>query len=150
MVTTVGLEDDVLDMLNSLITLDYDAAEAYRAAIERLERPEYQDALSDFLADHLRHTTELAAHVRVFGGTPAERPGMKSLLTTAKVAMGNIVGDGGVLRAMLSNEEDTNMAYERAAAHVGLSHNLRALLDSNLEDERRHRNWIEQALAKAA
>jgi len=150
MVTTVGLEEDVIEMLNSLITLDYDAAEAYRAAIERLETAEYQDAMSDFLADHLRHTTEVAALVKLFGGVAAERPGMKSMVTTGKVALGDIVGDSGILRAMLSNEEDTNTAYERAAMHVALPDNVRTLLDSNLQDERRHRGWIEQALENAS
>jgi hypothetical protein len=31
--------------------------------------------MGDLLADQLRHTTELAALVRVFGGVPAERAG---------------------------------------------------------------------------
>jgi hypothetical protein len=73
---------------------------AYRAAIERLEKAENQDMMGDVLADHLRHTTELAALVRVFGGVPAERPGMKSMMTTGKVVLGDIIGDGGILRAM--------------------------------------------------
>ena len=37
MVTTVGTESGVIDMLNDLIQLDYDAIQAYEAAIGRIE-----------------------------------------------------------------------------------------------------------------
>lgn len=147
MVTTVGLQDEPIDLLNALITLDYDAAEAYRAAISRLERPEYQNRLSDFLADHVRHTTELSALVRQLGGTPPEGPGAKSLMTTGKVAMANIAGDVAILRAMLSNEGDTNTAYERATEHTNLPENASALVAGNLSDERRHKVWLEKAIS---
>ncbi len=43
--------------------------------------------MGDLLADQLRHTTELAALVRVFGGVPAERAGMKSMMPTGRVAL---------------------------------------------------------------
>jgi hypothetical protein len=81
MVTAVGLEDEVADMLNSLSSLEYDAAETYRAAVEHLEEPVYQDAMSYFLADHLRHATELGAHVPFLGGIPAEGLELKATMT---------------------------------------------------------------------
>jgi hypothetical protein len=51
-----------------------------------------------------------------------------------------------VLRAMKSNEDDTNTAYERAAARSDLTLELQALLRRSLDDERRHRAWIVNAL----
>jgi rubrerythrin len=150
MVTTVGLQDDPVALLNALITLDYDAVEAYRAAIDRLEQANYKQTLSEFLADHVRHTTELSAVVRGLGGTPPEGPGAKSLMTKGKVAMANIAGESAILRAMLSNEGDTNTAYERASKHDNLPENARALIDGNLNDERRHKAWLEQVLSSKA
>ncbi|WP_119305003.1 ferritin-like domain-containing protein [Dongia deserti] len=150
MVTTVGLQDDPIALLNALITLDYDAVEAYRSAIDRLDEASYKQTLSEFLSDHIRHTTELSAVVRGLGGTPPEGPGAKSLMTTGKVAMADIAGDGAILRAMLSNEGDTNTAYERASEHDNLPENARELIDGNLSDERRHKAWLEQVLSSKA
>jgi rubrerythrin len=147
MVTTVGLQDDPIDLLNALIELDYDAAEAYRAAIDRLEEPRYREALREFLDDHLRHTRELSALVSAVGGTPPDGPGAKSMLTAGKVAMADLAGDSAILRAMLSNEGDTNTAYERAAEHSQLPENARSLVAGNLSDERRHQAWLEQAIS---
>lgn len=42
MVTTVGTESDLVDMLNNLIQLDYDAIDAYDTAIDRLDSAEYK------------------------------------------------------------------------------------------------------------
>ncbi len=150
MVTTVGLQDEPLDLLNALITLDYDAVEAYRAAIERLEQPSYRETLNEFLGDHLRHTKDLSALVRSQGGTPPEGPGMKSMMTAGKVAMADLAGDSAILRAMLSNEGDTNTAYERAAEHRNLPDHMRDLVGRNLNDERRHKAWLEQTLSTQA
>jgi rubrerythrin len=150
MVTTVGMQDDPVALLNALVSLDYDAVEAYRAAIDRLDQANYKQTLSAFLADHVRHTTELSALVRGLGGTPPEGPGAKSLMTKGKVAMADIAGDGAILRAMLSNEGDTNTAYERASGHDNLPEKARELVNGNLGDERRHKAWLEQVLASKA
>jgi hypothetical protein len=37
----------------------------------------------------------------------------KQWLTKGKVVLANLIGDGTILSAMLSNEVDTNTAYER-------------------------------------
>jgi len=49
---------------------------------------------------------------------------------------------------MKSNEDDTNEAYERAVAREGLPSRLQQILQQNLQDERRHRAWIEARLAE--
>jgi hypothetical protein len=45
---------------------------------------------------------------------------------------------------MKTNEDDTNTAYERACARNDVTPELQLLLRRNLNDERRHRTWIEQ------
>ena len=48
---------------------------------------------------------------------------------------------------MKSNEDATNAAYEKATREPTITIRLRGLLERNLNDERRHRAWIEQRLA---
>ena len=46
MTTTVGTETTLESLLEDLIQLDYDAADAYQAAIDRLENSSYRTRLS--------------------------------------------------------------------------------------------------------
>ena len=54
-------------------------------------------------------------------------------------------GDRSALQAMRGNEELTNRSYE-AALKEKLPADVRALLEKNLADERRHLAWIKDAL----
>jgi uncharacterized protein (TIGR02284 family) len=147
MVTTVGTESTLVDTLNNLIQLDYDAIEAYDAAIDRLDNAEYKARLKEFRADHVRHTRDLGAAVTGLGGKPARQGGAKSLLTRGKVMMADLMGDRAILQAMRSNEDDTNTAYERAVKAADGTPAVATALRAGLDDERRHRAWIEQALS---
>lgn len=144
MPTRVGEETDPLRMLEHLMALDYDAVEAYQAAIDRVENAEYRRSLESFKADHERHVRELEPVIQELGGDPATGPGAKSMLTKGKVQMGSLAGDQAILRAMLSNEEETNYAYEKAFPQVPSK--ARDLLMRGREDERRHWNWIASKL----
>ncbi len=146
MVTTIGTESRLPDLLTNLIHLDYDAIEAYRTAVERLDDSSLAETLRGFMADHERHTRDLSAALTHLGHTPPTGGDMKQILTTGKVAMADLLGDKSILQAMKTNEDDTNTAYERAAAHGSVTPDLKTVLDGNLADERRHRAWIEQAI----
>lgn len=146
MVTTVGTETSLPDLLTNLIHLDYDAIEAYRTAVERLDDAALAETLRGFMADHERHTRDVSAALTRLGHTPPTGGDMKQLLTTGKVAMADMFGDKAILQAMKTNEDDTNTAYERAVGHAEVTPDIRGLLDSNLGDERRHRAWIEETL----
>lgn len=146
MVTMVGTESELVDLLMDLIKLDYDAIDAYRSAIEKLKNRRFADQLQSFCNDHERHTKNLRPFVQELGGKVPTGGDAKSLLTTGKVAMGALMGDKAILMAMKTNEDDTNTAYERAVGHKGLTVEMRKVLSSNLSDERRHRTWIEQTM----
>lgn len=140
MVTKVGTENDRLEMLQNLIKLDHAAVEAYQAAIDRLDNPAWREQLAEFKADHMRHIRELSPLVQHMGGEVPESGGAKEMLTQGKVAMSAIMGDDAILRAMKSNENDTNTAYENAAENAPPE--AREILQRGLADERRHCNWI--------
>jgi uncharacterized protein (TIGR02284 family) len=146
MTTTVGTEKTLESLLEDLIQLDYDAADAYQAAIDRLENSRFRSALAEFKLDHLRHITELGDILSSMGRTPPKEGRMKALVAKGKVVIAGLMGDESILQAMRTNEADTNTAYERAVNFKGLQANTRDVLERGLEDERRHCEWILETL----
>lgn len=148
MVTLVGLETDFKEVVVDLIRLDFDAVEAYEEAIVRLSDESLRGPMREFMQDHIRHTRQLAPLAQRLGEEPPREAGAKSLLTQGKVVLADLFGDRAILMAMKTNEEDTNTAYERALNHEDLPSEARDLIRRNLEDERRHRAWIIDAIDK--
>jgi uncharacterized protein (TIGR02284 family) len=134
--------NEVVSVLNNLIELDYDAIEAYKAAIDRLSGLSDKQQLGEFLADHRRHVTELSLIVRNFGSEPRKHGDIKQVLTKGKVVLGGLIGERSVFEAMKSNEDDTNRIYEKATNEPGMPVDVLAVLERNLADERRHRAWF--------
>lgn len=148
MVTTVGTEKDIYALLVSLAELDYDAIEAYEAAIERVENASFRKQLAQFKDDHVRHTEELGRLLTEAGYEAPSEGNLKAVLTRGKVVIAGLTGDKAILLAMRTNEEDTNVAYERANKHPEASGAILEILRKGLEDERRHRDWILQQLSR--
>ncbi|MEX1198550.1 MAG: DUF2383 domain-containing protein [Pseudohongiellaceae bacterium] len=132
---------EIVSDLNNLIELDYDAIAAYQAAIERLETDAYKMKLTEFLGDHERHTVELGKLVAGEGGKPSSEGDAKKFLTKGKVVMADLAGDEAILKAMKSNEEQTNSKYEDAVEQ-GYPENIQKVLQRGLADERRHKAWL--------
>lgn len=145
MATRIGTERDPIKMLEHLMALDYDAIDAYQAAIERLSNDEYVSVMQQFKGDHERHITELGPIVTQLGGHPPDGPGAKSLLAAGKVKLAKVMGDEAILRAMRTNESDANTAYEKALSKSPPE--AREVLQRGREDERRHLEWINSTLA---
>jgi rubrerythrin len=137
---------DPIKMLRSLAELDYDMVQAYETAIDRLDDVAMKKGMRVCVDDHRRHIVDLNLQIVDLGGKPWVEDDFRHVLEQGKVFLASVVGDRGVLKAMLSNEEESNQAYARAAAIRGLAPQISRLLDTNLDDERRHRSWIGQAL----
>jgi uncharacterized protein (TIGR02284 family) len=142
-----GIQTNVIDLLNSLIELDYDAIEAYKAAVHRIEDTTIKQQLESFMGDHESHVAKLTPIVARLGGQASTHGDMKQVLTKGKVVVSSVLGDRAILMAMRTNEIDTNTAYERAVAHKKITEDVRDLLRQNLSDERRHLAWIESRLS---
>ena len=69
------------------------------------------------------------------------------VLTAGKGVVAGLLGDAAVLTALKADEEDSNIAYERACDSSIVPARVRTLLRAALGDERRHRTWIAQRLA---
>ncbi len=149
MATMVGTQKQLTKLLNALIELDFDAIEAYRVAIEKIENDGDRGQLGKFMGDHERHVTELQQLVTDLGDEPVVEGDIKAVLTKGKVFLGGIFGDRAILTAMRTNEDDTNTAYERAAARDDLPAHGAAVISRNLADERRHRAYLEARIEAA-
>ncbi len=145
MVTMVGKQAEFSAAVKELIELDYDAVEAYEAAILRLENTVHKGKLGEFMTDHQRHIQEFSALLKKHNcDIPIGPSAGKSWLTKGKVVLANLIGDRAILSAMLSNEEDTNTAYERMNERVDKWADAKDIIRQGLEDERRHKKWFEQ------
>lgn len=142
MVTTIGTETTLEDLLKDLAQLDFDAAAAYQAAIDRLESAQYKAALSEFRDDHLRHTRELGECLRTMGKAAPQEGDMKQILAKGKVVMGGLMGDRSIIEAMRTNEDDTVTAYDRAVGHKDCPRTVLDVLEKAQRDEHRHCAWM--------
>lgn len=146
MTTLVGTQNNFIDAIKELIELDYDAIEAYEAAINRISDEDYKGQLQIFKADHERHVKELNHLLSKHKEKEVTGPSSKQWLTKGKVVLANLVGDKAVLRAMHTNEEDTNTAYKRLNEHNNKWHDAEEILKQGLLDEQKHKRWIETQL----
>jgi uncharacterized protein (TIGR02284 family) len=138
-------EQQVADLLERLITVDYDAIDAYDQAIQRISDTPSKQNLTSFRADHERHVRDLSAHLIKLGKKPPTGGDFKRFLTQGKVVIASLVGDLTILKAMWSNEDTTNREYEEAVrSEIATDASLRTALELCLADERRHRAWIIQ------
>ncbi len=144
MVTFVGTQTNIADAVKSLVELDYDAVEAYETAISRLENLQFKSMLLGFCDDHKRHIRELSAVLRTNAEEPPTAPSAKKWLAQGKVILANLLGDTAILKAMLSNEIDTNTAYEKMANRDDLWDELIDIIKRGLTDERKHKKWMEE------
>ncbi len=149
MVTMVGTEKTLPGLVESLLLLEHDAIAAYDQTISRLQNPTRKQKVAEFKADHERHVRELTALARTVGATAHSEGDAKAYLTTGKVALASMIGDGAILTAMRTNEEDTVTAYDRAARHDEATTDARTMFERAHADELRHREWMSQAAAAA-
>lgn len=152
MATTIGTENNLNALLNHLTQLEYNAIEAYDAAIDRLDNQAHKNTLQQFRLDHVNHTLNLSEHIRSTGENPPEGPSFRQILTTGKIVLADLVGDNAILKAMLSNEADMYEAYHQAVNNPIVTFNLQETLRHNYVDAKKHTHWFESITqpAKAA
>ena len=140
------MADMELAKLRELAQLDVDAIGLYEAAVERVDVPLIRDRLSEFRIDHQRHVQDLNAAITRLGGSDLPRsPDLKGTVLRGFTAVTSMIGNHAALLGMMGNEELTNKSYE-SALELDWAPDLRALIEKNYGDEKRHLAWIKQAL----
>ncbi len=147
MFSRAGSQKRLVDALTTLAALCCDALEACKVAVRRLDDVSDLDELRAFLVDHERHIVDLRFLVSRVGGAPPETSEARRWLARAKVVVVGHVGDGAVLLAIASREDEACVAYERVLARGDLPEGMRAILTKHRAEVRRHREWIEARVA---
>lgn len=136
-------DKDVIQTLNELIQLDFDATKIYDQALEHVDDPIVREDLELFRADHERHIVELTRAVEELGGEVEEvSRDIKGVLLEGMTKLRSATGTLGALRAMRMNEKLTNRSYDKAAGKE-LPAEAFDIVTRGLEDERRHLAAIE-------
>ncbi|HEX8439388.1 ferritin-like domain-containing protein [Archangium sp.] len=135
----------MIQRLNDLIALDYDAVGAYEAAITRVDVESLRMSLRAFQQDHVRHIQDLSRVVTMLGGTPTQKPDLKGFLLKGFTAVTSMMGNEAALQAMRGNEVLTNRTYQMALSE-DWSDEARRIIERNFSDEQRHLAFIEGAL----
>ena len=151
----VGKETDmkdndqkIIDQLNDLIQLDYDAVQAYDLALQHIADADAADDLELFKSDHERHIVELHAVVTVLGGVPKQLGrDLKGILIEGMTKLRSATGTTGALKAMRVNEKLTNKTYEKAL-QIQMPPVAHEIVIINRDDERRHLDAIEAHIAR--
>jgi len=146
--TELHVPKDVIQHLNELIQLDFDAAKTYEQALDRVDDPLVSEDLESFREDHERHILELTRVVEDLGGEVEEvGRDLKGVLLESMTKLRSVTGSLGALKAMRLNEKLTNRTYEKAAG-AELPPIALEVIARNLEDERRHLAAIEEHIER--
>ena len=133
----------VVDHLNKLIQLDFDASLTYKDALVHIDDGAARFDLESFLRDHERHVMELTSIIRDLGGEPISvHRDLKGVVLVGVTKLRSRGGTLGALRAMRMNEKLTNRVYDRAS-EVYMPPIGQVIVLENLADERRHLAAIE-------
>ena len=143
MVTTVGTESTFEKLVQNLLILEHDAIAAYESTIAKLDGESFKTKIAEFKADHDGHVAELTKMAKRLGVEAPTEGDLKEYLTTGKVALASIIGDGTILKAMSTNEIETKLAYDQASKNTAAPGEAQAYFRKAFEDESRHKAWMD-------
>lgn len=141
-----GPGEDPVRILEQLMAMEYDAEEAYQAAIDHLADRRFRGPLIEFKAHHERRLRDLAPLIWRLGGTPPSGPDVQGRLEEGKVWFAQLGGDESILKSMRKNADHAREAYDRALARA--PEEARDVLRRGRDDESRHRDWIDEQIHK--
>lgn len=133
----------LVDDLNDLVQLHYDLIAAYETAIPRLANPAYQKVFREFRDNHGRSIAALSKLIEEYGGEPREKGDLGEPLAKARVMLGKLLNDEGILQAMLVNEQKLDLEYARDLASLTAVPGMEKTLELNRIDDSKRLAWLE-------
>jgi hypothetical protein len=132
--------------LSALLQLEIDATAAYEVAIEHAHGRDLQERLLEARNQHRRHIAELRAALEELGYSPEPAHlDLKGRVWKAIAATAGRLSEDGALVSVLGGEQLACRRYVDARRETKA---YGAILDRNLEDEKRHLEFLQQALAE--
>src|SRR5690554_5101759 len=144
------LDETIIEEINQLLHLASNLCMAYATACRRLDDPRLREDLDLIDHSHDRYRAELGEWIRSHGGQEVGTGDWHSIVERARVVIGDISGDGGILRAMAKNEADMADAYRKLRETPGMPNEVLAIVDRALDHEQRLRVFYEQAVARVS
>jgi hypothetical protein len=141
---------DPVKVLVTLLAMEHEALEAYHYVIPRLENRPDQAMLRGCVADHQRHSVDLADAIASLGGLVPTKAELRPVVAEGPGALQRLAGDHALLQALLLNEQQICAAIGRAAPRTDLPEAIQFLLADILRDEHRHRIALARRVARAA
>jgi rubrerythrin len=138
--------NDILDLLGSLLKVEYDIIQAGNQALSAVDIPNIREQLSIFIGDHERHVSIISAQIREMKEQPFERAAdTRTFFMEGFTPIRSMVGIEGLLQALENDINIINDHYSHALLKE-LPSDLRSKLADIYEDEQRHLQYIVQAL----
>ena len=132
----------VVNTLNMLGHLEFDAMEACDTILDRLEDPGRRSTVEGFKKEHEAHARSLAEEVARLGGTPTSGTAFKRVVKSGRIVIARPGGDKSFLAAMRANEHEAIQRYRRALEIQGLDGHTRGVLEGIMSSEQHQRSWI--------
>lgn len=142
------VQGDLAGLLNRLIRLEFDVAQAYETALHRLDSEDIRAALREQVAERGADIEAIKTRVEALGGKPADTADSYRLLDKARVFFGDIVGDFGILSAMKTNLEELRDSLKAGLDSDGLVAEDREALERAYLSSDRHVRELEELAAK--
>lgn len=134
--------------LSRVYALEIDAARAYHAALNLLFPGPVHDELKLFELEHHRHALVLLdAFLRLGHHPPEHEPDVRGVVIGALTEPDRVLTLEDILERMRGNEQLTSSVYAKTLARA-LPRGVLDLLRPMREDERRHLEWLERAVAR--
>lgn len=150
MTTNERVKKDLADLLNRVIRLEFDVGQAYETALHRLGSEEMRNVLKDQEADHGGHIEQLSKRVEALGHKAADRADYYSILEKARVVLGDVAGDHGILSAMKANLNELRDTLKAALDSEGFLADDKAVLEHAYLESDRHVRELEALATKAS
>ncbi len=144
----MAVSEKLIQRLNDLLMLDHDAVDAYEQAIKRMDSEMCRNKLREFQADHRRHIVDLKDCVVRYQGRARDHADIKGFFIKGMTAIQSMAGDEMALKAMQTNEKLTNQKYQEALDDLTMPDDVRSIVQRNRNDEARHLEWVNLALAQ--
>ncbi|KAA9006647.1 ferritin-like domain-containing protein [Histidinibacterium aquaticum] len=139
----IGTELSQARLVRNLLELESVAIAIYDSALERLSAAEELSALADFRQDHVRHVqelTEMAARLRI---NNVPKHGSAPTQSFSGLEMNELESLPQLMRALKTNEENTGIAYRKAAANPLSDLDMTRIFHAAAHDEEQHQEWME-------
>lgn len=148
MVNLVGTESNFEDAAKGLIRLEYNVIGAYKLAIQKIENIECKTRLNEFLVGHERRIAKIkkAYNSRIVA-VSHDGNHIQGILNKFKILLGRVKKlEVNILKAVLENETEANIAYERILKHPAAPRALKVIIEEAVEDGKKYKVWLENTV----